>query len=95
MRSGFWCSLRKQQVHCQKTFHHSAPALSFSDYGESRNAKAYVLDLEADDGLAAEAAVAKLFEQLSHSVQFNRGADARGDRAVREHARNLAQPLRR
>jgi hypothetical protein len=34
MRSGFWRSLRKRQVHCQRTFHHSAPVLSFSDYGE-------------------------------------------------------------
>ena len=51
--------------------------------------------LEADDGLAAEAAVAKRFEQLGHAVQFNRGADARSDRAVREHAHNRVQPLRR
>ena len=53
------------------------------------------LMLEADDGLAAEAAVTKLFEHLPRAVQFNRGADARSDRAVREHARNLVQPLRR
>jgi hypothetical protein len=51
--------------------------------------------LEVDDGLAAEAAIAKLFEHLARAVQFNHGADARSDRAVREHARNLVEPLRR
>ena len=30
--------------------------------------------LKANDGLAAEAAVAKLFEQLARAVQFNHGA---------------------
>jgi hypothetical protein len=51
--------------------------------------------LEADHGLAAETAVAKLFENLARAVQFNYGADARSDRAVREHMRNLVQALRR
>ena len=51
--------------------------------------------LKANDGFAAEAAVAKLFEQLARAVQFNHGADARSDRAVREHVRDLVQPLRR
>src|SRR5271169_1501135 len=41
--------------------------------------------LEADEGLAAKAAVAKLFE----------GADACSDRAAREHVRNLVKPSRR
>ena len=36
--------------------------------------------LEADDGLAAEAAGAKLFEHLARIVQCNRGADARRTR---------------
>ena len=51
--------------------------------------------LEADDGLAAETAVAKLFEQLARAVQFNHGADARSDRAVREHVSDRVQALRR
>jgi hypothetical protein len=51
--------------------------------------------LEADDGLAAKAAAAKLFEHLARAAQFNHGADARSDSAVREHVRNLVQPLRR
>ena len=46
--------------------------------------------LEADAGLAAETAVAKLFEHGASSIQFNRAATASSDRAVREHARNLA-----
>src|SRR6476646_11733513 len=49
--------------------------------------------LEADDSLAAEAAVAKLFERLARAVQFNHGADAGSDRAVREHVRNLVKPF--
>ena len=57
------------------------------------SAKAPVL--KANDGLAAEAAVAKLFEQLARAVQFNHRADARSDRAVRKHVRDLVQPLRR
>lgn len=47
---------------------------------------------EAYDGLAAEAALAKAVEDLARTVEVHRGADARGDRAVREHARNLASP---
>jgi hypothetical protein len=39
--------------------------------------------------------VAKLFEYLPGAIQVDRGADARSDRAVREHAPNLAKPLRR
>jgi hypothetical protein len=58
-------------------------------YGTSAKA----LALEADDGLAAEAAAPKLFEHLARAVQVNRGADARSDRAVSEQARNLCQPL--
>jgi hypothetical protein len=46
--------------------------------------------LEADAGLAAETAVAKLFEHGARSIQFNRAGNASSDRAVREHARNLA-----
>ena len=46
--------------------------------------------LEADAGLAAETGVAKLFEHGASSIQFNRAANASSDRAVREHARNLA-----
>ena len=51
--------------------------------------------LKANDGLAAEAAVAKLFERLARAVQFNHGADTRSDRAILEHVRDLVQPLRR
>src|ERR1700733_5026440 len=51
--------------------------------------------LEADDGLAAEAAAAKLCKYLPSVVQLDRRADARGDRALREHARHLAQSVRR
>ena len=51
--------------------------------------------LQADDGLAAEAALAKLFEDLAHAVQFYCGADPRGDRTVGQQARDLGQPLRR
>ena len=36
-----------------------------------------------------------LSELLAHSVQFNCGADVRGDRAVREYVRNFGQALRR
>jgi hypothetical protein len=57
------------------------------------NAK--VSGLETDDGLAAEAAAAKLFENLRRTVQFHRGPDARGDRPICKHTRDLAQPLRR
>ena len=46
--------------------------------------------LEADAGLAAETAVAKLFDHRARSIQFNRAANASSDRAVREHPRNLA-----
>src|ERR1700685_1405537 len=53
-----------------------------------------LLMLHADDGLAAEAAVAELFEHLPRGVQLHRGADARTDRAVREHPRHLLQPWR-
>src|SRR6478672_8364113 len=49
--------------------------------------------LEADDGLATEAAVAKLFEHLARAIQFNHGADTRSDRALREHVRNLVKPF--
>jgi hypothetical protein len=42
-RSGLWRYQRKQQVHCQRTFHHSATGLSFSDCGESSN---HVADLQ-------------------------------------------------
>jgi hypothetical protein len=51
--------------------------------------------LETDDGFAAETAVAQLFEHLTYAIQFNHGADARSDRAVREPARELVQALRR
>jgi hypothetical protein len=51
--------------------------------------------LEANDCLAAEAAVAKGFKQLRRSVQFDSGPDARRDLAVGKHARHLAQPLGR
>jgi hypothetical protein len=54
---------------------------------KTRNAKAPVL--KADDGLAAEAAVAKLFEHLARAVQFNHGTDARSDRAVRERGQRF------
>ena len=47
-----------------------------------------------DDGLAAESTVANLFDDLSRVVQFNRGADSRSDRAIREHICNPPQPLR-
>jgi hypothetical protein len=55
----------------------------------------FIIPLEPDDRLAAEAAIAKLFEHLARLAQFNRGADARSDCPVREHARDLVQPLRR
>ena len=51
--------------------------------------------LKVNDGLAAEAAVAKLFERLARAVQFNHGADTRSDRAILEHVRDLVQTLRR
>jgi hypothetical protein len=53
------------------------------------------LRLEADDGFAAEAAGAELFDDLGGAVQINGGADARSDDAVGKHARDLVQPLRR
>jgi hypothetical protein len=52
----------------------------------------FIIPLEPDDRLAAEAAIAKLFEHLARLAQFNRGADARSDCPVREHARDLVPP---
>jgi hypothetical protein len=51
--------------------------------------------LETYDGLAAKVTVAQLFEHLAGAVQFKRGADARSDHALREHARDFVQSLRR
>ncbi|HJZ00832.1 MAG TPA: hypothetical protein VJ305_08925 [Streptosporangiaceae bacterium] len=51
--------------------------------------------LEADDSLAMEAAVATFLAHLADVVRLNNGANARSDRAIREHARNLGQSLRR
>ena len=51
------------------------------------------LVLKADHGLAAEPAVAQLFEHLPRAIQFNRRADARSDRPGSKHAGNLVQPL--
>ena len=45
--------------------------------------------LEADDSLAVEAAVAELFACLAYAVRLNNGVNARGDRAIGEHARDL------
>ena len=50
--------------------------------------------LEADDNLAVEAAVTEFFAHLAYVVRLNSGVNARGDCAIREHARNLCQSLR-
>jgi hypothetical protein len=50
--------------------------------------------LEADDSLAVEAAAAEFLERLAYVVRLNNRVNARGDRAIREHARNLSQSLR-
>ena len=39
-----------------------------------------------------EAAGAEFFEHLAYLIRLNNGVDARSDRALREHARNLGQP---
>jgi ABC-type multidrug transport system ATPase subunit len=51
--------------------------------------------LDADDGLAAQAATADLLQHLPGSVQSDGGTDARGDRTLREHLRDPGQPLGR
>jgi hypothetical protein len=45
--------------------------------------------------LAVEAAVAEFFAHLAYLVRLNSGVNTRSDRAIREHARNLSQSLRR
>jgi hypothetical protein len=45
--------------------------------------------LNADDGLATDTAVAKFLNHLPRFFESGGGADARGDNAVLEHARNL------
>src|SRR5579862_3188143 len=47
------------------------------------------VSLEADDSLAAEAAVAEFFACLAYVVRLNNGVNAHGDRAIGEHARHL------
>ena len=42
--------------------------------------RAYHLVLQADDGLATEAALAQLFEHLARTVELKGGADLGGDR---------------
>jgi hypothetical protein len=42
-----------------------------------------------------EAAVAEFFARLAYAVRLNNGVNTGGDRAIREHARNLGQSLRR
>jgi hypothetical protein len=50
--------------------------------------------LEAEDNLAVEAAVAEFFAHLAYVFRLNSGVNARSDRAIREHARNLCQHWR-
>jgi hypothetical protein len=50
--------------------------------------------LEADDSLAVEAAAAEFLEHLAYVARLNNRVNARSDRAIREHARNLSQSLR-
>ena len=42
-----------------------------------------------------EVAAAEFFEHLDYVVRLNNGVNARSDRAICEHARNLSQSLRR
>jgi hypothetical protein len=50
--------------------------------------------LEADDGLAAQPAMAEFVQYLPGGVQAGGGPDARGDCPVGEHLRDRDQPLR-
>ena len=59
--------------------------------GQSKDA----LALQTDHGLAAEASVAKLVEDLARAVQVRGRANAGGNGAVPEHARYLGQSVRR
>ena len=51
--------------------------------------------LEPDDGLAAQAATADLFQHLPGAIQVSEGTDARRDRTVSEHLRDRGQPFGR